>query len=278
MEMIPTNTNTITKTELQHDHGGSTSAAPTAIAVENLLSSLAPPVFQCAAGHLVCSTCHGNLPDKKRCVSCFIKTGFSRCFIPTSYSRCHGVERILQSVRVACPYRCSAAKMVYHEREEHERTCPGKAGAMQKQGRVVKMGPCGGGGVDVWEMDVRGVDRIVKVVLWHSGAVDAISVLYERDGREEQTRHWGKPEGQRSEICLEPDEYLIGVKGNLGNFGGCFLLGRLTLIGNLRTFGPYGTREGPPFDLPAAGGKIVGFHGRSGGLLDALGTYVKMDD
>lgn len=80
------------------------------------------------------------------------------------------------------------------------------------------------------------------------------------------------------QICLEPNEYLIGVKGNLGNFGGCVLLGRLTLISNVRTFGPYGTREGPAFDLPAAGGKIVGFDGRSGGLLDALGTYVKMDD
>lgn len=55
-------------------------------------------------------------------------------------------------------------------------------------------------------------------------------------------------------------------------------MGRLTLISNVRTFGPYGTREGPAFDLPAAGGKIVGFDGRSGGLLDALGTYVKMDD
>ncbi|XP_044354503.1 jacalin-related lectin 19-like [Triticum aestivum] len=138
------------------------------------------------------------------------------------------------------------------------------------------MGPCGGGGGDVWEMDVRGVDRIVKVVLWHSGAVDAISVSYERDGREEQAKHRGKPEGHRSEICLEPGEYLVGVKGNLGNFGGCFLLGTLTFISNLRTFGPYGTREGPPFDLPAAGGKIVGFHGRSGGLLDALGTYVSI--
>lgn len=66
----------------------------------------------------------------------------------------------------------------------------------------MKMGPCSGGGGDVWEMDVRGVGRIVKVVLWHSGAVDAISMVYERDGREEQTRHWGKPEGQRSEVLL----------------------------------------------------------------------------
>ncbi|KAF7027329.1 hypothetical protein CFC21_039374 [Triticum aestivum] len=140
------------------------------------------------------------------------------------------------------------------------------------------MGPCGGPGGDVWKMDVRGGDRIVKVILWHAGAVDAISVSYERDGRIEQTEHWGKPEGrQRSEICLEPDEYLTGMKGHAGEFGGSYLVGALTLVGNRRSFGPYGTRKGAPFELPAAGGRIIGFHGRSGGLVDALGIYVETD-
>ncbi|KAE8817209.1 mannose glucose-specific lectin [Hordeum vulgare] len=151
--------------------------------------------------------------------------------------------------------------------------------AVKAKGRVIKLGPCGGPGGDVWKMDVRGGDRIVKVILWHAGAVDAISVSYERDGRIEQTEHWGKIEGrQRSEICLDPDEYLTGMKGHVGEFGGGFLVGALTLFSNRRTFGPYGTRKGPPFELPSAGGRIVGFHGRSGGLINALGTYVEMDD
>uniref|UniRef100_A0A8R7PNZ7 Jacalin-type lectin domain-containing protein n=1 Tax=Triticum urartu TaxID=4572 RepID=A0A8R7PNZ7_TRIUA len=140
----------------------------------------------------------------------------------------------------------------------------------------MKMGPCGGGFGDVWEMDVRGIDRIVKLILWHCGAVDAISMVYERDGQEEQARQWGKPEGERSEICLESDEYLTCVKGRLGNYAGCFLVGTVTFVSNRCTFGPYGMGEGAPFELPAAGGRIIGFHGRSGGLLNALGTYVKM--
>lgn len=79
------------------------------------------------------------------------------------------------------------------------------------------------------------------------------------------------------QICLEPDEYLTGMKGHVGEFGGSFLVGALTLVGNRRSFGPYGTRKGPPFELPAVGGRIVGFHGRSGGLIDALGIYVETD-
>uniref|UniRef100_M8B0L9 Uncharacterized protein n=1 Tax=Aegilops tauschii TaxID=37682 RepID=M8B0L9_AEGTA len=113
-----------------------------------------------------------------------------------------------------------------------------KAGS---KGHVLKMGPCGGPRGDAWKMDVRGGDRIVK-------------------------------------ICLEPDEYLTAMKGHVGEFGGSFLVGALTLVGNRRSFGPYGTRKGPPFELPAAGGRIVGFHGRSGGLIDALGIYVETDN
>ncbi|KAF7027340.1 hypothetical protein CFC21_039385 [Triticum aestivum] len=137
-------------------------------------------------------------------------------------------------------------------RSEGKATEDKREKAVKAKGRVLKMGPCGGPGGDVWKMDVRGVDRIVKVILWHAGAVDAISVSYERDGQIEQTEHWGKPEGrQRSEICLDPDEYLTGMKGHVGEFGGSFLVGALTLVGNRRSFGPYGTRKGLPFELPA---------------------------
>lgn len=59
------------------------------------------------------------------------------------------------------------------------------------QGSIVKMGPGGGGGGDAWKMDMRGINRIVKVVVCHNGAVDAMSVLYERDGQEEETKLWG---------------------------------------------------------------------------------------
>ncbi|KAM0865442.1 hypothetical protein ACQ4PT_043271 [Festuca glaucescens] len=262
---------------------GSTSAATVDVDLEALccprcLQLLVPPVLQCAAGHLICSSCHDNLPDKNKCASCFIK-----CFFPTSYSRCHAVEGILRSVRVACPntiHGCTAGKMLYHEKVEHEKTCPSTADSGGLPRSVVKMGPCGGDGSDVWEMDLRGVDRIIKVAVWNRAVkVDVLSVMYERDGLE-NTDKWGYAghESELSEICLESDEYLTGVKGHVGKYYDTVVVRSLTFVSNRHTYGPFGYTQGKPFELlAAAGGRIVGFHGRSREYLVALGTYVKMD-
>lgn len=174
------------------------------------------------------------------------------------------------------------------------------------QGPVLRMGPCGGGGGHDRDMDMRGVNRVVKLVVRHGDTVDAISVLYERNGREEWTDLWGGQGGTLSEvhtlldpifhrssvmelltpfrfgwlaqICLRPDEHFTGVVGHYGEFDGSFAVRSLTFVSNVRSFGPYGQEDGVPFALPAAGGKILGFHARSGRRLDALGTYVKMSD
>lgn len=294
---------------------------------------LQPPVFQCAAGHALCSICYEKLPEKEKCHVCSITTGYNRCF---------AMERILQSLQVLCSnagYGCTA-KMPYHEVEEHEKNCPKAVddrngsnimqptplhqglptdcytlvipkvspstsinisinnGEVKKkihdksstmQDSVVKMGPCGGSGGNAWKMDMRGVNRIFRVVVRHGCAVDAMSVLYEREGQEEESKLWGGTGGKRSEtrydemsfwhvqICLRQDEYLTSVKGHYGFFNEWFVIRSLTFVSNRRTFGPYGKEEGAPFKLPASGGKILGFHGRSDSLLDALGTYVKMD-
>ncbi|KAM0897451.1 hypothetical protein ACQ4PT_022555 [Festuca glaucescens] len=281
----------IVEAELQMlHHGGSKSVAwevitvddPGALSCPKCLHPLKPPVYQCATGHLVCSGCHDMLPDKNKCASCFINTGYSRYSLPTSYSRSHGAERILRSARVACPYAiygCTSGKMLYHEKDEHEKTCPIKTSSLERQGCVFKIGPFGGSGGEPREMDMHGVDRIVKVVIWHRDfMVDAMSVVYERYGREEQTEQWGRrrPAGKCSEICLESDEYLTGLKGHLIHYSDIFMIRSLIFVSNRQTFGPYGKEQGVPFELLAAGGRIVGFHGRSRGYLHALGIYVKM--
>jgi hypothetical protein len=130
----------------------------------------------------------------------------------------------------------------------------------------------GGGCGNVRDVDMRGVDRVVKVAVRHGATVDAVSVLYDR---EEWTDLWGGPGSGLSEICLRPDEYFTAVEGHLGKFQGNFVVRSLTLVSNLLAYGPYGAREGVPFALPAAGGKILGLHARSGRHLDAIGTYVK---
>jgi hypothetical protein len=71
---------------------------------------------------------------------------------------------------------------------------------------------------------------------------------------------------------------LTGVHGYYGQFHGKDVIRSLNFVSNRRTYGPYGKEVGVPFALPAGpGGKIVGFHVRSGQFLNAIGTYVKMD-
>ena len=48
----------------------------------------------------------------------------------------------------------------------------------------------------------------------------------------------------------------------------------LTFKTNKRTFGPYGQEEGIPFNFPIENGLIVGFKGRFGELLDAIGFHL----
>ncbi|KAF6997164.1 hypothetical protein CFC21_013421 [Triticum aestivum] len=303
---------------------------PEALNCPRCLRPLEPPVFQCAAGHVVCSTCHGDLPDKDRCGSCFVNSGFSRCFIPTSYGRCLALERVLQSVRVACPHGCAATKMLYHEKADHQKTCAGSSAAVEQpavllqqgppgdcsyelvlpkvlpssrasvtvtitgddvgkkkicdsgkstMGSLVRMGPCGGIGGNVRETSMSDVNRIVEVIIRHGNAVDAISVMYERKGKEAWTDRWGGEGGKPAPFSLQQDEYLTSVHGHYGQFKDTVVIRSLTLVSNLRSYGSYGKEDGVPFALHAGpGGKIIGFHARSGQFLDAIGTYVKMDN
>ncbi|XP_040257992.1 uncharacterized protein [Aegilops tauschii subsp. strangulata] len=293
---------------------------PVALNCPKCLRPLEPPVFQVymylclqqivvrgtAAGHVVCSICHGDLPDKDKRVSCFVNSGFSRCFIPTSYGRCLALERILQSIRVSCTHGCVAAKMLYHEKAEHQKTCAVSSTAVEQQavllqqgppgacsyelvlpkvlptsrasvtvtiagddvgrkkipgsgkgsmGSLVRTGPCGGIGGNVRETSMSDVNRIVQVIVRHWNAVDAIS------------------------LSLQQDEYLTSVHGHYGQFKDFVVIRSLTFVSNLRSYGPYGKEDGVPFALHAGpGGKIIGFHARSGQFLDAIGTYVKMDN
>ncbi|KAM0845264.1 hypothetical protein ACQ4PT_056493 [Festuca glaucescens] len=307
----------------QEHHGGSSSASDAAITITvdpDVLDCpicyhpLHPPVYQCAAGHVVCASCRDRLQDRSKC---------QVCAVATEYGRCYAVERILRSVRVPCPnaaHGCGV-QMLLHKREEHAKECAHRSGPepcveagspsattvqvrhglatvtisiaghggetevvpsrkeKKPAAQMVRMGPCGGGGGDAVKMDTVGINRIVMVVVRHCNAVDAMAVVYERDGLEERTGLWGGQGGKRSEFRLQPDEYLTCVEGHYGQFKGKFVIRSLKFVGNTRSYGPYGKEDGVPFALPAAvGGKIIGFHARSCVFLDEIGTYVKIDD
>lgn len=51
----------------------------------------------------------------------------------------------------------------------------------------------------------------------------------------------------------------------------------LALETNIRTYGPFGVEDGTKFSFPITGAKpmIVGFHGKSGLYLNAIGVHVQ---
>lgn len=70
-----------------------------------------------------------------------------------------------------------------------------------------------------------------------------------------------------------PEEFLVTVSGHYCPVvhGGSPVITSLTFRSNKRTFGPFGIEEGTPFTFSMDGGLIVGFNGRSGWYLDAIG-------
>lgn len=74
-----------------------------------------------------------------------------------------------------------------------------------------------------------------------------------------------------------PDEFLTSIHGHYGclNEWGPVFVRSLSFESNRKTYGPFGTEQGTYFSFPMAGGKIVGFHGKSGWYLDAIGAYLK---
>nr|CAB3463961.1 unnamed protein product [Digitaria exilis] len=68
---------------------------------------------------MLCLPCHDKLKGIGKCHVCGVA-------MAGGYRRCHGMERLVDSLRAACPnapYGC-AETPPYHGRDEHIRTCP----------------------------------------------------------------------------------------------------------------------------------------------------------
>lgn len=83
-----------------------------------------------------------------------------------------------------------------------------------------------GGGVR--DMNINGVTRIVKISICHGHAIDAITVGFLRNGREESTKRWGGPRGGLTEV----PPFCIPILTDSGNF--YFLVKQIGHIDPLR--------------------------------------------
>ncbi|CAL9038885.1 jacalin-related lectin 19-like [Musa acuminata AAA Group] len=135
----------------------------------------------------------------------------------------------------------------------------------------IKVGAWGGNGGSEWDMGPA--DRIINIEIRAIDAIDAIAITFTRNGQTE-TKYYGGPLGITYEIPLQEDEYLVGVEGSVDTILETTLVRNLTLRTNKESYGPFGTSGGKPFSLPVAAGKIIGFFGREGVVIDAIGVYL----
>lgn len=139
-------------------------------------------------------------------------------------------------------------------------------------------GPWGGEGGLSWDDDVH--MGIRQIVIKSGQAIDSITIEYDKDGQSRwSVRHGGSGGNDTDKIRFDyPNEILLYMSGHTGSFyhNGPTALRSLTFYTNLRKYGPFGQETGTTFISPTLGSRIVGFHGRSGIFLDAIGVYTRL--
>ncbi|CAK9174521.1 unnamed protein product [Ilex paraguariensis] len=139
--------------------------------------------------------------------------------------------------------------------------------------KSIIVGTWGGNGGTNWDDGIYSGVR--EITLVYDRCIDSIRLVYDKNGKPVSSeKHGGVGGSKTAEIKLQfPEEFLTSMSGHYCPVvhGGSPVIRSLTFKSNRRTFGPFGVEEGIPFSFSMDGGKIVGFMGRSGWYLDAIG-------
>ena len=149
--------------------------------------------------------------------------------------------------------------------------------AMVKEPAAAGPGPWGGPGGRAWDDGVyAGVNQ---VYVTRGALIGSIQIQYDRGDRSEWSARHGTSGHITHRVKLDaPHEVLTCVRGyyNADPAEGPRALRSITFVSNRGRYGPFGDEVGTYFSSPAtAEGKVVGFHGRSGQHLDAIGVHMQ---
>ncbi|KAK4859933.1 hypothetical protein QYF36_014394 [Acer negundo] len=156
---------------------------------------------------------------------------------------------------------------------------PPTVGGVQKIKDVAAYGPWGGTGG--FSFDDGTYTSIRQINLSHGEGIKSIKVCYDRDGK----AVWGSTHGDSGGFKFDkvifdyPSEILTCITGTCGVMRYTNVITSITFHTNKGKHGPFGEEKGSSFTSNVkAGKKIVGFHGREGLFLDAIGVHaVDMD-
>lgn len=159
-----------------------------------------------------------------------------------------------------------------------EEEIPEELGEKKKEDALLsRVGPFGGNGGRTRDIRVA-PHRLENVTIYSKEGIDSLAFSYtDHNGQQRTAGPWGGSGGRVSKINLGHSEYLIKVSGTTSSFYGLAnVVTSLTFVTNAASYGPFGKGRGEPFELPVqSNSSIVGFFGRAGALLDAIGFYVR---
>ncbi|TXG56072.1 hypothetical protein EZV62_017385 [Acer yangbiense] len=138
----------------------------------------------------------------------------------------------------------------------------------------------GGKGGAAWDWNPGSDSSIIEIVINYGDVVDSVAFVSFNSATGKTVfsgTHGGKG-GASRKILIDKlsGEYLSLISGKTrDNYCGKKIIGSLTFHTNLHKYGPFGVASvGDAFEIPMENGKIVGFFGRAGNWVDALGIYV----
>lgn len=136
----------------------------------------------------------------------------------------------------------------------------------------------GGDGGKPWNDGI--FSGVRKIFLTNMEIICSIQIEYDRNGQSIwSVKHGGSSEGTPHMIKFNyPHEVLNCVSGYYGSIAGdesTRVVKSLTFYSNRGKYGPYGEEMGTFFTSNKTDAKIVGFHGRSGSCIDAIGVHTQ---
>ncbi|XP_059630029.1 agglutinin-like [Cornus florida] len=137
----------------------------------------------------------------------------------------------------------------------------------------VTFGPYGGSGGEKWDDGIY--STVTELVIYSGDIINSIQIVYDTiEGKPVSKTRRGGDGGFPNSVKFEyPAEYLVSISGCHGS--GSPIVNSLTFHSNIKQYGPYGKEEGIRFESRLAAGKIVGFFGNKGNVLDSIGVYIK---
>ncbi|VAH84036.1 unnamed protein product [Triticum turgidum subsp. durum] len=130
--------------------------------------------------------------------------------------------------------------------------------AFPKPVLVTKIGPWGGHGGKEFDIPELVPQHLESVTIRSGVVIDSIAFSYVNQAGKKQTLGpWGGDGELSDTITFAPLEIVKEVSGTTGTFGGDTVVTSLTLVTNVRTYGPFGKPSGNDFSVPLTDTSVV---------------------